>query len=68
MTKKKYTKYETLVYFTGVTAALLAFLVLEVLSVPLDFWGLLIISIGFIVVDILYFIACRREKKEKELE
>ena len=59
---KNLTKFETLAYFTGATGVLLAFLLLEIFSIVMDFWGLLLIFILFIGFDISYFLAYRREK------
>ena len=62
---KELTKFETLVYFTGATAILLSFLIMEALSIRFDFWELLIICAGFTLVDILYYRSYRREKHVK---
>ena len=59
---KELTKFETLVYFTGATAILLAFLILKAFSISFDVWALLFICMGFVAVDILYYKAYRREK------
>ena len=59
---KELTKFETLTYFTGATAVLLAFLLFELFSIAMDFWGLLLISILFVGFDVFYFVAYRREK------